>query len=174
MKTILTAFALALSFSVFAQNAVDTHYQAYADDDRLSHVSISAKMFELFTHIEGDTPEEKEILEAISKLKGMKMIAGPVDNPQSEYKKALAIPPAKYEELMVVKQDGEEFTFKIKEENGIISELLMVGWTQGQEGDQGEFYIMSLFGEIDLKQIRRLAKVIEIDGMEHLDKIDSE
>lgn len=174
MKTILTALAFVLNFSVLAQSAVDAYYQAYTDDDRLSHVSISAKMFELFTHIEGDTPEEKEILEAISKLKGMKLIAGQVDNPQSEYKKALTIPPANYEELMVVKQDGEEFTFKIKEENGSISELLMVGWTQGQESDQGEFYIMSLFGEVDLKQIRRLAKVIEIDGMEHLDKIESE
>ena len=79
MKTILTALAFVLNFSVFAQSAVDAYYQAYTDDDRLSHVSISAKMFELFTHIEGDTPEEKEILEAISKLKGMKLIAGQLE-----------------------------------------------------------------------------------------------
>lgn len=169
MKAILTLCAAALSFSLFAQNAVDEHYSAYANDSRFSHISISAKMFELFTHIEGETDEEKEILEAISKLRGMKMIVGnALENPKSEYTKALKLAPSTYEELMVVKQEGEEFTFKIKEENGVISELLMVGY------DSSEFFVMSLFGEIDLRQIRRLARVIEIEGMEHLEKVESE
>lgn len=151
-----------------AQNAIDAHFEAYKSDSNYSSVSISSKMFELFTHIEGDTPEEQEVLEAISKLKGMKMLVGSnLGDPIAEYKKAVKKPSAEYEDLMVFAQDGEEFTFKIKEKGGVIVELLMIGYSPG------EFYILSLFGEIDLKQVRRLARVLDIDGMEHLEKVEA-
>lgn len=168
MKLLATlAFAFSATFMV-AQNAIDSHFQAYKSDSHFSQVSISAKMFELFTHIEGDTPEEQEVLQAISKLKGLKMLVGSnIKDNVAEYNKAVSLPSAEYEELMVFSQDGEEFTFKIREKDGVIVELLMIGY------GPGEFYILSLFGEIDLKQVRRLARVLEIDGMQHLEKVDA-
>lgn len=168
-KATLTLMGIAFSLVLSAQNAVDTHYADYNTSDEYSHVSISAKMFELFTHLEGESAEEKEILEAISKLKGMKMIVGmDAAKVKDDYAKALKRPDASYEDLMVVKHQGEEFTFKIKETNGVVAELLMIGYQEDQ------FYIMSLFGEIDLRQIHRLAAALEIDGMQHLEKIEAE
>ena len=74
MKAILTLCAAVLSFSLFAQNAVDEHYSTYADDSRFSHISISAKMFELFTHIEGETDEEKKLRNIIFRLNSLDKI----------------------------------------------------------------------------------------------------
>lgn len=168
-KATVTLLAVALSLALSAQNAIDTHYSDYNNSDEYSHVSISAKMFELFTHLEGETAEEKEILESISKLKGMKMIVGTDGSKvKDDYTKALKRPDGSYEDLMVVKHQGEEFTFKIRETSGVVRELLMIGYQDDQ------FYIMSLFGEIDLRQIHRLAAALEIDGMQHLEKIEAE
>lgn len=169
MKTIATLLLFVSATVAFGQSAIDRYYGAYRDDNAFTHVSFSSKMFELFTHIEGATPEEQEVLAAIAKLKGMQMIVGPDrTDAQAEYQAALRLPDGEFEELMVVRQEGEEFSFMIREENGVISELLMVGY------QQQEFFVMSIFGDIDLKQMRKLARALDIDGMQHLEKIEAE
>jgi hypothetical protein len=65
-----------------------------------------------------------------------------------------------YEELMTVEDVKENVRFMIKDENGKISELLML------RGAEREFMIMTLFGEIDLSTISRLSKVMRVHGMD--------
>jgi hypothetical protein len=36
---------------------------------------------------------------------------------------------------------------------------------------EDELFIMSLIGDIDLNQIARIGRAIEVDGFEHLEKI---
>lgn len=45
-------------------------------------------------------------------------------------------------------------------------ELIMV------VGGKKSFFILSLYGEIDLKKISKLSKSMNIKGMEHLRKLD--
>ena len=69
---------------------------------------------------------------------------------------------------MTVRDKDNDMKFLIKEENGVITELVMV-----MHGDN-EFFLLSLIGDIDLKQISRLSKSMSIDGFEHLKNIDKD
>jgi hypothetical protein len=127
-------------------------------------------MFGLFTNMEADTPEDKEVLEAISKLKGLRVLAKDnTDNARALYKEAFSLVPSKeYEELMSVRDKDKDMKFMIKESGGKISELLMIA------GGSNDFMVMSLFGEIDLKQISRIGKKMNIDGLENLEKMNKD
>jgi CII-binding regulator of phage lambda lysogenization HflD len=83
------------------------------------------------------------------------------------YKEAFAlIPINEFEELMSVRDKDKDMKFYIKEKSGKISELLMV------MGGTSDFMVLSLFGEIDLKQVSRLGKKMDVKGLENLEKIN--
>ena len=151
-----------------AQDAISRFFSKYQTDESFSSVTVSSKMFGLFTNMEADTPEDKEILEAISKLKGLKIIAKEdARTARTLYKEAFALIPSKeYEELMAVRTDDKDMKFLIRESSGKVSELLMI------VGGNEQFMLMSLFGEIDLKQIARIGKKMDVKGLEHLEKIN--
>jgi len=152
----------------FAQDAISKFFSKYQTDESFSSVTVSSKMFGLFTNMDADTPEDKEILDAISKLKGLKILAKEDARVSRElYKEAFSLIPIKeYEELMAVRSDDKDMKFFIKENGGKISELLMV------VGGKEQFMVMSLFGEIDLKQIARIGKKMDVKGLEHLENMD--
>jgi hypothetical protein len=75
------------------------------------------------------------------------------------------IPAKEYEELMSVRDKDKDMKFFIKESGGKISELVMVA------GGNEEFMLLSIFGEIDLKQISKISKKMNIDGLENLENI---
>ena len=158
------------TISSYAQNDVITElFNQYYDDENFTKVSVSSKMFELFTEIEPGDKDEEVILEAISKLEGLKILAADsIGNSRKMFDDAVnRITSKGYEELMEVKDADEDMKFMIMEKNGKISELVMV------IGGRKKFVILSLFGEIDLKSISRLSKSMSIQGMEHLEHIES-
>jgi hypothetical protein len=169
MKKIIVAVVLLMVINAAqAQDAISKFFSKYQNDESFSQVTVSSKMFGLFTNMEADNAEDKEILEAISKLKGLKIIAKhDARNARDLYKEAFGLIPVKdYEELMSVRDKDKDMKFLIKESGGKISELLMV------MGGTTEFMVMSLFGEIDLKQVSRIGKKMDVQGLEHLQNMD--
>ena len=165
----LTLVILIISVSAQAQNdAITKFFEKYASDDSFTQVTVSSKMFNLFTNMEADTPEDKELLDAISKLKGLRIIAkDQARNARELYKEAFAlIPKGDYEELMSVRDDQKDMKFLIRENGNKISELLMV------MGGPDEFMVLSVFGEIDLKQISRIGRKMNVSGLEKLESMD--
>ena len=73
---------------------------------------------------------------------------------------------AGYDELMSVQDAEENMRFSIKESGGKIEELLMV------VGGKKRFVLLSLYGEIDLKNISKIAKGMNVGGLENLSKIN--
>ncbi len=158
-----------ISVPVFAQDDVITKYfSSYEDDESLTKVTVTSRMFSLFTDIETGDVEEAEFLEAISKLKGLKVISGDsIEDGMSKYKDAQSKIRGKgYEELMSVKDGSQNFQFLIKEKGSVITELLMIA------GGKNQFHLLSLYGEIDLKKITKLASKMKIDALDHLRKLD--
>lgn len=169
MKTLFTVLALGFALIAQAQNdAVTKLFNEYYNDEKFTKISVSSKMFELFTEIEPGDANEKEILDAISKLKGLKVIAtDSAANSAKLYADAVKkISGNGYEELMEVKDAQENMKFMISEKDGIISELVMV------VGGKKSFFVMSLYGVIDLKQISKLSKGMNVKGLEYLQKLD--
>lgn len=169
MKNFIAAVGLMIIANcAFGQDAISKFFSKYQADETFSQVTVSSKMFGLFTNMEADSPEDKEVLDAISKLKGLRILAKQdTRNARTLYKEAFSLIPMKeYEELMSVRDKDKDMKFLIKESGGKISELLMV------MGGNEEFMVMSLFGEIDLKQISRIGKKMNVSGLEHLDKMN--
>ncbi|HYG03795.1 MAG TPA: DUF4252 domain-containing protein, partial [Chryseosolibacter sp.] len=82
---------------------------------------------------------------------------------------AFALVPAKeFEELMSVRDKDKDMKFYIKENAGKISELVMI------MGGLEDFMVMSLFGEIDLKQVSRIGKKMNVHGLENLKNLDDQ
>jgi hypothetical protein len=167
-KTLLVIGIAFLSLAVFGQGAVVTKYfEQLEDNEDYTKVSVSQKMFSMFTELEAGSESEKEFLEAVSKLKGLKVImADSLADASKIYKQAVSdVNKAGYEELMSVKDAEENMMFSIQEKDGIIEELVMVA------GGNKRFVLMSLYGEIDLNNISKIAQEMRIEGMERLGKM---
>ncbi len=172
MKKIIALLALiVLGTGVYAQSeSISKFFNKYATDESFTtQVTISSKMFSLFTNMEVEKPEDTEVLEAISKLKGLRIIGKEnTSDARNLYKEASGIIlQNKFEELMSVKDKDNDMKFYIIEKTpGKISELVMVS------GSADDFMMMTLFGEIDLKQISRIGQKMNVGGLENLQKMD--
>jgi len=167
-KLMMGVVMMVLSIATYAQgDAIAKFFAKYQDDETFTQVKVSQKMFGLFTNMEVDKPEDKEVLDAISKIQGLRVLAKhETRDSRTLYKEALAVIPSNYEELMSVRDKDKDMKFYIKEISaGKIGELVMV------MGGNDEFMLLTLFGEIDLKKIAHIGKKMNIDGLENLEKI---
>lgn len=169
MKKLMVGIVM-MAVAVAAQaqgDAISKFFSKYQNDETFSQVNMSSKMFSLMANLEVENPEDQEVVNMISKLKGLKILAKEeARNSRELYKEALGMIPAKeYEELMSVRDKDKDMKFFIKESGGKISELVMVA------GGNEEFMLLTLFGEIDLKQVSKISKKMNIDGLEHLENI---
>ena len=158
-----------LSLTMLGQGTVITKYMnQYAGNEKFTKVSVSQKMFSMFTNLEAGSPAEKEFLQAVSKLKGLKVLmADSIPNSSAIYKQAVAdVNKAAYEELVSVNDARGNMLFSTKESNGIISELIMVA------GSKKQFIMISLYGDIDLKNISKIAQQMRVPGFDQLKHID--
>jgi len=170
-KGILMIALVFLASGMFAQgNVITSYFDKYADNDDFTKVSVSSKMFSMFTEMEPGTEAEKEFMEAVSKLKGLKIVmTDSVADAMQLYKKACAdVRKAGYDELMTVSDPDQSMLFSIKENNGIIQELIMV------VGGGNKFVLLSLYGEIDLKNISKIARDMKVQGLEDLGRMHHE
>lgn len=168
-KLMIGAVVMVMSIAANAQgDAIAKFFAKYQDDETFTQVKVSQKMFGLFTNMSVDKPEDKEVLDAISKIKGLRVLAKhETRDSRALYKEAMAmIPTNDYEELLSVRDKDKDMKFFIKEISaGKIGELVMV------MGGNDEFMVLSLFGEIDLKKIGNIGKKMNIDGLQNLEKI---
>jgi hypothetical protein len=169
MKKLIVLALVVVAVKAQAQDAITKFFSKYQNDESFSNVTVSSKMFSLFTDMEVTSPEDKEVINAISKLKGLRILAKEdARNARELYKEAFTLIPSKdYEELMTVRDKDADMKFLIKDDGkGKISELLMV------MGGNNDFMILSLFGEIDLKQISKLGRKMDIGGLDKLENMD--
>lgn len=170
MRIIIATFlTFGMAFGVLAQGeVVNKYFNQFEDNEDFVKVSLSSKMFSMMSDLEPGSDEEKEFLEAISKLKGMKIVAADSTGASAElYDQAKKdIQAAGFEELMSVQDAEENFQFSIKEKGDVIEELVMVA------GGKKRFAIISLYGEIDLKNISKIARSMNVGPMSELSKLD--
>lgn len=170
-KAIIVLALIAVGTGAFAQGeAVTKFFDKYTGDETFTtQATISSKMFSLFTNMDATTAEDKEVIDAISKLKGLRVLGKDKGTgARGYYTEALGIVTKnKYDELMSVRDKDKDMKFYIKENSpGKIGEFVMI------IGSNTEFMIITLFGEIDLKQISKIGRKLDIGGLDKLEKMD--
>ena len=167
-KIIILTLIISGAFQASAQDAIEKFFSKYEDDDDFTQVVVTQRMFGLFADLDLDDAEDRELAEAIGGLKSLKILTkDETSEGKSLFKEAnKLVDKGQYEVLMTITGSDENLTFYIKERNKLIEELLLI------MGGDDEFFIMDLVGEIDLKQVSRLANAMDIDGLENLEKLD--
>jgi hypothetical protein len=147
-------------------NPVDEMFNKYSEKQGFTVVSISSKMFSLFANKD---PENKDADNVINKLKSIKILSVEDSllnknlNFYSELSKKLDL--SVYEELMVIKEGPDITKFLIKQKGNTISELLVV------KGGPGGNSLISIKGELNLKNISDMSKSLDMQELKSLDQI---
>jgi hypothetical protein len=173
MKRLYLIIAGVLMYvSGFAQDDVITKYfSEYERRDDFTTIIITSKMFELIAQIP-ESENEEDVMNVIRKLNGLKILTTSEFPERGELsRKAVKIISNQgFEELMIIKEGDEEIKFLIHEKDGHISEFVMLI----DEDDEGDFFLMSMTGNLQLDDISKLSKTMDIDGFEHLEKVDEQ
>ncbi len=166
-KLILNVLAFLFPFFLFAQNTpVDELFDKYSGKEGFTSVYITSYMFSMFSDVETNDPEFDALME---NLKGIKILATDetYQGNANFYTEIIdKLPKKDYKELMVIKEKDQDVKFLINEKDGKIIELILIA------GGKDENALISIQGNIDLKNISKLAKTMQIDGLEHLEEID--
>ncbi len=168
MKSFLFSLLAVISAalpSLAQEDAITKYFNKYIDDEKFSAVYISPKMFNMVSKIEIEDMEP-ELQEVIKSMKGLRILHTE-QNTLQYYQEALkTINTNEYELLLTARDGGENVRFMVKESGDIVQELLMI------VGGDTNFALMSFIGNIDLKKIGQLAKALEIDNLQYLNKLN--
>jgi hypothetical protein len=156
--------ALLLSAAMHAQtNAIDELFNKYSESEGFTFVSISGRMLSLFGTLKKENSPDNILLRltSIRILSQEELSQGAGVNFFEEVsRRSLS---AFYDELMVVREGSDETMFLVKQNGDKISELLVIS------GGSGGNSIISIKGDINLKELSELSETIGIEELEELE-----
>lgn len=167
MKYLITILAT----TVFTINGwgqaspIDKLFDRFSEKEGFTTVYITQYMFSMFKDVQTD---DKDFDNLVKSLKSIRILA--VDNEKPPkgvnfYTEIMKDLPVKdYKELMVIKEKGQDVKFLVKDNNGKISELLLIAGGKDNA-------LICIQGNIDLKSIAKLSKAMKIQGMDQLGKV---
>jgi len=182
-KIILITALLLTPVLTFAQGVFDK----YEDVEEVSSFVINQKAFRMLATIDMDMddPEAQELMEMIKKITGLKVFTTGDDKVSADMKSTVNsyLKKSKLEELMRFKDGDQTVKFYVKEgkDENHVKELLMFmtglkELTEGQDieinGEKRVFetVVLSLTGDIDLRQVSKITNTMNIPGGEQLKK----
>jgi hypothetical protein len=169
MKKLFLIFTgLFLALSAQAQiNPIDEMFNKYSEKDGFTVVTISSRMFSMFANLDTENKDADDILQRLKSIRILSVEDSLLNqniNFYTELSRKLDM--SVYEELMVVKEGKDITKFLIREKGNIISELLVI--TGGPGGNS----LISIKGDLSLKNISDLSKNSGIQELKNLEKID--
>ena len=171
-KLYLLIIGILLYVQGLAQDDVITKYfSEYERRDDFTTIIITSRMFELIAQIP-ESEDQEDVMNVIRKLNGLKILTTSEYPERAELsKKAVKILENQgFEELMIIKEGEEEIKFLIDEKDGHIREFVMLI----AQDENGDFFLMSMTGNLELEDISKLSKTLDIDGFENLEKVDKQ
>ena len=167
-RAIVLIVALIISINLSAQNkAVDKLFEKYSEREGYTSVIITKHMFNLIASAELENDDE--FMEMIANLNNIRILSGPKGGEEgvNYYEELMPnLPKDQFEELMAIKDSGQEIKFLVREEKGKVAELLMVA------GGSDENVLISISGLIDMKTVGKISKSLGIEGMENIEELN--
>jgi hypothetical protein len=167
-RIFILTVVLLLSQVISAQtNPIDEIFEKYSEKEGFTSIYISGKMLGMLGGMEaksGNTDNLMLRLKSIRILTEDDSLSKTNVNFFTELSKKLDL--SVYEELMVVREGQDVTKFLVRQNGDRISELLMIsGGTNGNS-------LISIRGDMDLKEISQLSKTIGVEQLEQLEEID--
>lgn len=169
MKANKLFYTLALIFMTsisFGQ----TQFDKYEDMEGVTSVIVNQKAFSLMGKI--GTESDQEYLDLIKNIETLKVFA--TESPAVANQMAIEVDKylktSKLEELMRVKDGNDRVNIYVREgkTDNYVNELFM--FVKSSDESVSETVIICLTGNIDLKQVSKLTKEMDLPGGKHLEK----
>ena len=147
--------------------AVDKVFDKYSGKEGYTTVFISSFMFNMLNSLETDDPEFDEFKKATAGIKSIKILTQDGGNSEAFGAELLdMLPRSEYKEMMVVKDQDEDVLFLAREQDGKITEFLLI------VSGGGEDALIAIQGDIDLESISSIAAGLDMPGFENLEDIE--
>ena len=167
-KLVITILLVSVSLTGFSQS-----FEKFEDMKDVTAMVMNQKMFKLLGKMDLDSkdPEMKNYINMVNSLKEIQVYAtknasaaGMMKSEFNAYKSS-----QKLEQLMRVKDDGKNVNFYYKpgKSEDFVSEFLMFLNGSGDE----DTVIIKITGDIDLKEIGKIASSINFEGSEELKNV---
>lgn len=184
MKKLVLIIAIAvLPIMSFGQSIFDK----FEDMDGVTSVVVNQKMFNMLASIEVnlEDKEDQEYFDLIKKITSLKVLTTGDESISAEMKANVNsyLKRSQLDELMRIKDGNQTVKFYVKEgkDENHVKELLMfvTGLKELTKGEditingkkrEIETVLLSLTGDIDLKQISKLTSKMDLPGGKHLEK----
>lgn len=164
-KLFIILTALILTATVDAQkNPIDELFDKYSGQDGFTTVFISSRMFSMFAGIESSDPEFTDLMQRLKSIRILS-VEDTVKYAKLDFHAELGkkVDYSTYEDLMLVKSGAKTVRFLVKYNGNRFSELLMV-----TSGGGGGSSLISIKGDLDMKNITDISKTMGIKDMEAL------
>lgn len=184
-KAILMVALIAAPVVSFGQSIFDK----YEDMQDVASVVVNQKMFSMLASIDVDMddPEAQQMMDMVKKITSLKVFTTDNEKISADMNSTVAkyLKSSQLEELMRIKDGDQTVKFYVKEgkDENHVKELLMFvnglkEMTQGQDitinGKKREFesVLLTLTGDIDLRQISKLTNSMDLPGGDQLKKAE--
>lgn len=147
--------------------AIDRMFEKYSEREGFTSVYISSRMFSMFNSQNIEDPDLKNLMNRLKSIRILTVEDSTLNlklNFYEELKKSVDF--SEYEELMSVREGNDVTRFLVKETGIVISELLIIS------GGRSNNSLISIKGDLDLKNISSLSRTIGIQQLENLEKLD--
>jgi hypothetical protein len=167
-RLILLLTALGLTVIINAQRSpVDELFNKYSEREGFTVVTISGKMFNMFSDQEKSGNDEGKFISNLKSIRILSVEDSTLNESINFYKELeRKLDLSVYEELMVVKQGPNITKFLTIQKGEIITELLVI--TGGPGGNS----LISIKGELNLKSLSELSKNAGIQELEKLENVE--
>ena len=167
-RIIIGGMLIMLTLFTMGQNsAVDKVFDKYSGKEGYTTVSISSFMFNMLNSLETDDPEFDEFKKATAGIQSIKILTQDGGDSEAFGAELLEmLPRSEYKEMMVVKDQDEDVLFLAREQDGKITEFLLI------VSGGGEDALIAIQGDIDLESISSIAAGLDMPGFENLEDIE--
>lgn len=167
MRPFITFIFILSCLSMQAQDdAIAKHFSHLLNDDKFSNAYISPKMFSVMAE-KTDIAMEEDVRKMIRTMKGMRVVQRTGVEGTALFKQATdKLTGAKFEELMSLREKGEQIRFYTMGGSGSrVGELVMA------VGGPNRFLLLSMVGDIELSTVSKLSKTLNVQGADLLEKV---
>ena len=147
---------------------VESLFDKYNGKEGYTTVVLTKSMFELFAAV-SDDKNDQDFREITKRLTGIRILSCECKSgakaAQDFFREMTkAVNGSQYQDLMVINDGGDQVKFVIRKQGDRISELVMIA-------GGSDACLIALQGDIDLKQVSKLSRSMNIKGLDHLNAV---
>lgn len=169
MKKILFSLIItAVTFTLKAQgDPVNEVFNKYANQEGYTTVNITGDFFKMLASNDNHNADLQKLSKSLSEVRILAQDDEKAGKPLDFYKLVYdKLDKSIYKELMTVKQSDQKVNMLVKENNGIISEFLMI--VAGKDN-----VLINIKGNIKLSELSEMANSMDIKGFDKLKLVEN-